>query len=158
MHFFGQFKDHTPRRKHGNQTNDSIFYLLFLLFVKFIFVFENSQNSFSCGPPFGPFWSVKYLNVWEKLPIWTVHHTFQESRHPEFTKIHIMFCALKGAKRGISSWTKPKKFYLILENHAIAWLIQRQHYSSQSLMEHCSDVFFQPQGYFLEGIGVRCHS
>ena len=28
----------------------------------FIFVIENSQNAFSCSPPFGPFWSVKYLN------------------------------------------------------------------------------------------------
>ena len=31
-------------------------------FITFIFVFRNSQNSFPCGPPFGPFWSVKYLN------------------------------------------------------------------------------------------------
>ena len=28
----------------------------------FIFVFEKCQNSFSWGPPFGPFWSAKYLN------------------------------------------------------------------------------------------------
>ena len=34
-----------------------------LAFVTFIFIFENSQNSFLCGLPFGPFWSVKYLNV-----------------------------------------------------------------------------------------------
>ena len=40
----------------------------------------------SCGPPFGPFWSVKYLNLGKKLLIWTAHHTFLESRHPEFTK------------------------------------------------------------------------
>ena len=32
------------------------------LFVIFIFVFENCQNSFSMGPPFGPFWSAKYLD------------------------------------------------------------------------------------------------
>ena len=32
------------------------------LFVVLISEFENTQNSFSCGPPFGPFWSVKYLN------------------------------------------------------------------------------------------------
>ena len=36
------------------------------LFVIFIFVFENSQNSFSYGLHFGPFWSVKYLRFWEK--------------------------------------------------------------------------------------------
>ena len=41
------------------------FHLLFelWLFVIFIFVFEKCQNSFSWpSPPFGPFWSVKYLN------------------------------------------------------------------------------------------------
>ena len=32
------------------------------LFVIFISEFENSQNSFSCGPSFGPFRSAKYLN------------------------------------------------------------------------------------------------
>ena len=72
--------------KHGNQTNDPIFfYLLFPLyfFITFVFVFENCQNSFSCGPTFGPFWSVKYLNFGQKLPIWTAQHTFLESRHSE---------------------------------------------------------------------------
>ena len=64
------------------------FHLHFLLqlFVTFIFVFENSQNSFQCGPPFGSFWSVSYPNFWEKLPIRTTHHSFLESRHPEITK------------------------------------------------------------------------
>ena len=56
------------------------------LTVSFIFVFENSQNSFSRGPPFGPFWSEKYLNFGQKLPIRTANHTFLESRHPEVTK------------------------------------------------------------------------
>ena len=36
--------------------------------------------------PFCPFWSVKYLNFWPKLPIRIAHHTFLESRHPGFTK------------------------------------------------------------------------
>ena len=35
---------------------------------------------------FGSFWSVKYLNFGQKLPIKTAHHNFLESRHPEFTK------------------------------------------------------------------------
>ena len=56
------------------------------LFVVLISEFENTQNSFSCGPPFGPFWSVKYLNFGQKLPIRTNHQTFLESRHPEITK------------------------------------------------------------------------
>ena len=50
------------------------------------FLFENSQNLFWCGAPFGTFWSVKYLNFGQKLLIWTIHHTFLESRHPEVTK------------------------------------------------------------------------
>ena len=58
----------------------------YALFVTFIFIFGNSQNSFTFGPPFGPFWSVKYLNFGQKLPIRTTHHTFLESRHPEVTK------------------------------------------------------------------------
>ena len=28
--------------------------------VTFIFAFENNKNLFSGGPPFGPFWPVKY--------------------------------------------------------------------------------------------------
>ena len=49
-------------------------------------IFETSQNSFSCRPPFGPFRSVKYLSFGQKLPIWTTHHTFLESRYPENAK------------------------------------------------------------------------
>ena len=52
----------------------------------FIFVFEKSQNLFSCGPSFGPFWSIKYLNFGQKLPIWTTRNAFLESRHPDVTK------------------------------------------------------------------------
>ena len=81
----------------------------YALFVTFIFIFGNSQNSFTFGPPFGPFWSVKYLNFGQKLPIQTTHHTFLESRHPEVTKIYIMFCPPTGARYsfflGSSSWT-----------------------------------------------------
>ena len=64
------------------------FYLLFplYLFVTFIVAFENSQNSFSFEPMFGPLRSVKYLNFEQKLPVWTAHHTFLESTHPEVFK------------------------------------------------------------------------
>ena len=51
--------------------------------LTFIFVFENSKNSFSCGYPFGPLWFVKYLNFGQKLLIQTAHHTFVERRYPE---------------------------------------------------------------------------
>ena len=40
----------------------AFFHLLFLLFVTFISEFESTQNLFSSGTPFGPFWSVEYLN------------------------------------------------------------------------------------------------
>ena len=64
------------------------FYLLFLLeiFITFIFIFLHGQNSFSYGLPFGLFWSVKYFNFEQKLPIRTAHHIFIESRHPYVTK------------------------------------------------------------------------
>ena len=50
------------------------------------FYIWKSQNPFTFGPPFGPFWSVKYLNFGQKSPIQSTHHTFLESRHPENTK------------------------------------------------------------------------
>ena len=37
----------------------------FSLKLTFIFVFKNSQNSLSCGPPFAPFWS-EIPQFWEK--------------------------------------------------------------------------------------------
>ena len=87
MHFFGQFKDRNSESKHGNYTNYPSFLSTFsVLFVIFIFIFQNGQVSFSCGHSFGLFWSVKYLNFGQKLPIRTAHHTFLESRHPEVTK------------------------------------------------------------------------
>ena len=55
------------------------------MFVTFISEFENSQNSFSCGP----LWSILVCKVpqfWANLPIRTAHYTFLENRHPEVTK------------------------------------------------------------------------
>ena len=88
-HFFGQFKVHNSGRKKRKLYNWPHFLNLFFplwLFVTFIFVFENSQNSFSCGPPFGLFWSVKFLNLGQKIPIRTAHQTFLESKHHGVTK------------------------------------------------------------------------
>ena len=56
------------------------------MFLIFISEFENTQNSFSCGPTFGPFCSAKYLNFEQKLPIWTAHYAFLECKYPEVTK------------------------------------------------------------------------
>ena len=81
------------------------FHLLFPLelLVTFIFVFENSQNSFLCGTRFGPFWSVKYLNFGRKLPIQTIHHTFLECRHPEVTKNPYYVLSPKGSQKKVSA-------------------------------------------------------
>ena len=68
-------------------------------------MFQNSQNPFTCGPSFGPFWSVKYLNFGQNLPIWTAHPTFLESEHPEVTKSLYYVLFLKGSQKSISSWT-----------------------------------------------------
>ena len=69
------------------------------------FLFETSQNSFSCGPLFGLFWSVKYLNFGQKLTIRTTHDTFLESRHPEVTKNPYYVSSPEGSqKKGITSW------------------------------------------------------
>ena len=57
-----------------------------------------------CGPPFGPFWSVKCLNFGVKLPIQTSNHTFLESRHPEVTKNTYFILSPEGSQ-GINSWT-----------------------------------------------------
>ena len=64
-----------------------------------ILAFENSQNLFSCGPPFGPFCSAKYLNIEQKLLIRTVYHTFLESKHPEVTKNPYYVLFLEGSKK-----------------------------------------------------------
>ena len=80
-------------------------HLLFLLylFVTFIFVFENSQNSFSCGPPFGPFWSVKYLNFGQKLPILRADHTFIENGHTEVTKNPYYVLSPEGSQKKVAA-------------------------------------------------------
>ena len=79
------------------------------LIVTFIFIFENSQNS--CGSPFRPFWSVKYLNFGQKLPIQSTHHIFLESRHPEVTKNpYYVLSPEWSQKKDISLRTKLNKY------------------------------------------------
>ena len=52
----------------------------------------NQVRFLTVVPPFGPFWSVKYLNFGQKLLIWTAHYTFLESRHPGATKnLYVLF-------------------------------------------------------------------
>ena len=71
--------------------------------MTFIFVFENSQNSFSCGPLPSPFWSVKYLKFVKKLSIRTAHHIFQEGRHPEVTKNSYYVLSPEGSQKEVSA-------------------------------------------------------
>ena len=52
--------------------------------------------------PFGPFWSAKYLNFGQKLPIRTTHQTFLESRHPEVTKNPYHVLSPEWSQRGVS--------------------------------------------------------
>ena len=80
------------------------------LFVTFIFVFENSQNSFSCGLPFGLFWSVKYLSFGQKLPIGTAHYAFLTSKLPEVTKNPYYVLSLLGSQK----WYKLMDYYSFL--------------------------------------------
>ena len=66
-------------------------------------MFENTRNSFSCDPPVGPFWSVKYRNFGQKLPIWRAHHTFLESRHREVTKNSYYILSPEGTQEKVST-------------------------------------------------------
>ena len=46
--------------------SDLLVIFIFLFIFNIHSEFENTQNSFSCSPSFGPFWSVKYLNFGPK--------------------------------------------------------------------------------------------
>ena len=59
------------------------------LFLIFISEFDNTENSFSCGAPFGPFWSIKYLNFWPKATDSDSSSHF--SRKQRLLKIYIKF-------------------------------------------------------------------
>ena len=92
------------------------------LFVTFIFVFENSQNSFLCDPLFGPFWSVKYINFGQQLPIQTAHHIFPESRHTEVTKNLYYVLSPVGSQRKVSA-RGPESIIILqksLSSHTLA--------------------------------------
>ena len=106
MHFLGQFKHHSSRRKHGNQTNDPIFSSAFsALTVCNIHVYFSkwSKLMFMWSPSFGLFWSVKYVNFGQKLPIKTNHYTFLESIHPDVTKNPYYVLSSKGSQKQVSA-------------------------------------------------------
>ena len=110
------------------------FHLLFplSLLVTFIFVFGNSQYSFPCGSPFGPFWSVKYFNFWKKVPIRTAHLTFPESRHPEVTK---------NSNYDLSPEVRQKRYHLMdyLGNNMFQPVVTKFTYLGKNLNTDCRD-------------------
>ena len=65
--------------------------------------------------PFGPFWSIKYLNFGQKLPIVTAHYTFLESRHSKVTKNPCFVLSPRGSQKNVSAHG------LILENVKLQW-------------------------------------
>ena len=88
MHFFDILRTITQEENMETRQKTPCFHLFFplWLFVTFIFAFENSQNSFACDLTFCPFWSAKYLNFGQKLPIRTAYPIFLECRHPDVIK------------------------------------------------------------------------
>ena len=87
--------------KYGNETNDPFFMcflhsncnnlLLYLKIVKIHFYFDFLSHD--------PFWSLKYLNFGQKLPIRTAFHTFLILK---LLKIYVRFC-LKGSRKKVSA-------------------------------------------------------
>ena len=80
----GSLRTITQEAKTKNKTRQMtpFFLLLFKrhLFVIFIFVFENCQNSFLWSPPFSPFWCAKYLEFWvESCEIRILLRSIQET-------------------------------------------------------------------------------
>ena len=47
--------------------------------------------------------SVKNLSFGQKLPIWAVHYTFLESKHPDVTKNPYYVLAPKGSQNKVSA-------------------------------------------------------
>ena len=120
----------------------------------FIFVFENSQNSLSCGPTFGPFWSVNYLNFGQKLPSSIAHHTFLESRHPEVTKNLYYVLFPQGNQKKVSA----HELFVLMENHKSIHLLHLNSFSkscdSCNIMWCTKNIqslllFFTDNSYFL---------
>ena len=94
------------------------------LFAIIISEFENAQNSFSCGPAVGPFWSVKYLNVRPKVTDSDSSSHFTKSRHPEVTNdLHYVL---------YSSQSQISIFFRVqLMNYTF-------HSQDQKFLTHCS--------------------
>ena len=96
MHFLDNLR--TKGSMETRQMNPFFIYFFCSVCNIHFYIWKWSKFIFLWSP-FGLFWSVKYLNFEQKLPIGTALHIFLESRHPEVTKTHIMFCPLRGVKK-----------------------------------------------------------
>ena len=81
MHYFGNLRTITWEGiKETRQTTpffSSTFWVLTVCDIHFCI--EKCQNSFSWSPPFGPFWSAKYLNFGGEIcEIRILSHSIQE--------------------------------------------------------------------------------
>ena len=54
-------------------------------------------------PPLAHFWSVKCIIFGQNLPIRTAHHTFLESRDPEFNKNLYYILSPEGSQKKLSA-------------------------------------------------------
>ena len=83
MHFLDNWRTITQEGSMETRQMTLFFSSTFSnLFVIFISEFEKAQNSFSCGLPVGPFWSVKYLNFWPKATNWDSSSHFSRKWTP----------------------------------------------------------------------------
>ena len=110
MHFFGQFKDHNSRRKHGSQTNDPIFSSTFSALL-----FQN-QSPISCCPLF----SENYLNPQAKINKTVNKHTVDYHPSPSELISRIQTLIFLRTPKGIIS---PESFLnLFLNLYIPPWL------------------------------------
>ena len=76
---------------------------------------KNSQNLFLCGPPLGPFWSLKCLNFDQNLPIWTAHHASLESNQTEVTKNLYYVLLPEGSQKKVSA----RGLYVVIKTYVL---------------------------------------
>ena len=116
MLFFRQFTDHNLGTKVSITRQMTPFLFIYFLgsnclYYSFLYL-KIVKIRFWCCPPFGPFWSVKYLNSGQKLPIRITRHAFLESWHPEVTYNPYYLLSPKWRQeKGISSWTTRSSIF-----------------------------------------------
>ena len=86
--------------KYGNEANDPFFFIYFFLSsCNNLFLYLKIVKIHFYFLSYDPFWSLKYLNFGQKLPIWIASHTFLTLR---LLKIYVMFCP-QGSRKKVSA-------------------------------------------------------